>query len=276
MFHSFCTVLMLVLLLLLFVLLTLRALCISSPLFDVCFFLFREINLANTQRIRIPVPECNVNCPLFSLFSFWFIVRFFFASFIRFSPSTWTTEPGSCWCSPLSVCCLCVFVWVIFFFIEKEFQHDFSFFLDSRSLGFIPFFALTCLRHFSYRVENYTETMHSNMQVIKWLYAAANWAHPLDGAKKCVIFVSAVFLFWMCGVVSLSACSENMYESMECHCEVKSNSDIMSKRSKFNPFDNNFQPKLCWRPKCLCSSSFFRPRWRHWNNPRNAIHFEQP
>lgn len=78
MFHSFCTVLMLVLFLLLFVLLTLRALCISSPLFDVCFFLFREINLANTQRIRIPVPECNVNCPLFSLFSFWFIVRFFF------------------------------------------------------------------------------------------------------------------------------------------------------------------------------------------------------
>lgn len=138
MFHSFCTVLMLVLLLLLFVLLTLRALCISSPLFDVCFFLFREINLANTQRIRIPVPECNVNCPLFSLFSFWFIVRFFFASFIRFSPSTWTTEPGSCWCSPLSVCvCLCEW-----YFFYRERISTWFFFLSW--LAIIGFYSIFC------------------------------------------------------------------------------------------------------------------------------------
>lgn len=155
--------------------------------------------------------QCELSAFLLSRFSFCLsssspsLLLLFFSWYSRFPPSTWTVFAHSSFamwllCIHLYVyLCLCVLFHSSFFY-RKEFQHDFSFFLTRDHWVFIPFFfsfSLTCLQHFSYRVEIKLKKPCSiqNMQVIKWLYAMGKAFVWLRGWKKlCGQFLLLLFI----------------------------------------------------------------------------------
>lgn len=77
------------------------------------------------------------------------IVRFFlsFRSFFFTLFSFYLNQPCAALCTLLSV------LFYLFFSCIERISTWVFFLFDLRSFGFIPFFALTCLQHFSYRVE---------------------------------------------------------------------------------------------------------------------------